>query len=201
MEDNKLANIEFKEIGGNPVVKSQNAPFVESFYFSKFYEEKAYRKFVQSIEKLIRTSREYKGYVELLRTNLSALNVDNILSNITNADAEMEFHHYPYTLYEVVDAVCASKFLAKEKFTSFSVAKDVLDLHYQNKIGLVPLTKTNHELAHDGSLFISRKQVFGEYGAFGELYEEAIGADVRDRIRKMEEDSDANRPSDVKGLF
>jgi hypothetical protein len=201
MEDNKLANIEFKEIGGNPVVKSQNAPFVESFYFSKFYEEKAYKKFIQGIEKLVRTSREYKSYVELLRTNISALNVDNILSNITNADAEMEFHHYPYTLYEVVDAVCASKFLRKEKFTSFSVAKEVMDLHYKNMVGLVPLTKTNHELAHEGSLFISSKQVFGEYKAFSDMYDEAIGADVKDRVKKMEEDSDANRPSDVKGLF
>ena len=179
MEDNKLANIEFKEIGGNPVVKSQNAPFVESFYFSKFYEEKAYKKFIQGIEKLVRTSREYKSYVELLRTNISALNVDNILSNITNADAEMEFHHYPYTLYEVVDAVCASKFLRKEKFTSFSVAKEVMDLHYKNMVGLVPLTKTNHELAHEGSLFISSKQVFGEYKAFSDMYDEAIGADVK----------------------
>jgi hypothetical protein len=33
------------------------------------------------------------------------------------------------------------------------------------------------------------------------MYDEAIGADVKDRVKKMEEDSDANRPSDVKGLF
>ncbi len=100
-----------------------------------------------------------------------------------------------------MDAVCASKFLRKEKFTSFSVAKEVMDLHYKNMIGLVPLTKTNHELAHEGSLFISSKQVFGEYKAFSDMYDEALGADVKDRVKKMEEDSDANRPSDVKGLF
>ena len=74
-------------------------------------KKKAYKKFIGNIERLIRSSREYKKYIELLRTNLSALNLDNILSNITNADAELEFHHYPFTLYDVVDVMCSYKFL------------------------------------------------------------------------------------------
>jgi hypothetical protein len=201
MEDNKLGNINFTEIQGNPVLKSDNSVFPESFYFSKFYEEKAYKKFISNIERLIRSSKEYKKYIELLRSNLSALNIDNILSNITNADAELEFHHYPLSLYEIVDIVCTSKFLNKEKFTSFSVAKEVMESHYINIIGLVPLTKTNHELAHNGDLFISKKQIFGDYSRFIDIYKNSVSADISNKISKMEELSDQNSPSDIRGIF
>jgi hypothetical protein len=201
MEENKLANIDFKEIDGNPIVKSDSNVFLESFYFSKFYEEKAYKKFVGNIEKLVRTSNEYKRYIELLRTNVSALNLDNILTNITNADAELEFHHYPFTLFDVVDILCVNKFINKKNFTSFQVAKEVMDLHYKNLIGLVPLTKTNHELAHEGSLFISKRQVFGNYEEFIRMYDAAISVDLKEKIKNINEDSTLNKPSDPNRFF
>ena len=37
-------------------------------------DDKAVKRFIQSTERLIRTSREYKAYIELLRTNIFALN-------------------------------------------------------------------------------------------------------------------------------
>jgi hypothetical protein len=201
MEENKLANINFTEVKGNPSIKSDNNVFSESFYFSKFYEEKAYKRFITNTERLIRSSREYKKYIELLRTNVSALNIDNILTNITNADAELEFHHYPFTLFDVVDIVSIDKFLKKEKISSFKIAKEVMRLHYENLIGLVPLSKMNHELAHNGSLFISSKQVFGDYKQFLKTYDAAVSNEIKESIKKMEELTRDNSPSDTKGLF
>jgi hypothetical protein len=201
MEDNKIGNIEAKQVDGNLVIKSENTAFAESFYFNKFYDDKEYKKFVQSTEKLIRMSKEYKTYVELLRTNLQGLNFDNILSNITNLDAEMEFHHYPVTLYEVVDIIMTDKLLSKKQFTSFTIAKEVMDLHYKNLIGLVPLTKMNHELAHSGDIFISKKQIFGRYNEFLKIYSKSVSASLNEKIKEMEELSDKNAPSDIQGLY
>jgi hypothetical protein len=203
MDDNKekLGNIEFREIQGSPVIKSDSSVFPESFYFSKFYDEKAYSKFIKNIEKTVRSSREYKSYIELLRSNVSALNFDNILTNVTNADTELEFHHHPLTLYEVVDMVCTNRFLKKEKFTSLSIAKEVMNLHYRNVIGLVPLSKTNHELAHFGRLAFSRKQIFGDYEKLVEEFKESISVDLRDKINKVEELTKSNSPSDIGGIF
>jgi len=201
MEENKIGNIEFSEKNGNKIMKSENSPFAEGMYFTKFYEEKAYKKFITNIERLIRMSKEYKNYVEMLRTNLNALNVDNILSNITAADADLEFHHYPFTLYDIVDVVCINNFLDKKNFTSFSIAKEVMELHYKNLIGLVPLSKMNHELAHNGDLFLSSKQIFGEYTEFMKKYEKAVSAELKEKIKKMEEMSEKNLPSDVRGLL
>jgi len=201
MEDNKLGNINFTEVKGNPIIKSDESIFPESFYFSKFYEEKAYSKFIKNIEKMIRSSKEYKKYIELLRSNVSALNFDNILSNITNADTELEFHHYPFTLYEVVDLVCVDKFIKKEKFTTFSITKEVMQMHYNNMVGLVPLTKTNHELAHNGDLFFSKKQVFGDYEQLVKRYDETLSVEIKEKLKRIDELTEQNSPSDVGGLF
>ena len=76
MEENKMRNIVFTEVDGKPVMES-DSPFPEAFYFSKFYEDREYKKFIKNVERQVRSSREYHMYVELLRTNVSALNLDS----------------------------------------------------------------------------------------------------------------------------
>jgi hypothetical protein len=200
-EENKLGNIEYTDVNGNKVVKSETSAFAESFYFKKVYDEQEFKKFILNTERLIRGSREYFSYVELLRTNLSALNADNILSNVTNADAELEFHHYPLSLYDIVEAVSITSFLNGKDFNTFTLAKEVMDAHYKNTVGLVPLSKTNHELAHGGNLFISKKQVFGDYKKFISTYKKGLSPELIERIKKMEELSDKNIPSDLRRLY
>ena len=79
------------------------------------------------------------------------------MGNISTLDTDLEFHHYPFTLYDICEIV-VMKGAADQKYeSSFSAAKKIMDLHYKNIIGLVPLTKTNHELAHDGKIFLSTK--------------------------------------------
>lgn len=200
-EKNKIGNINFIDSEGKPIIQSDDSPFPESFYFDKFYEEREYKKFIKNIEKLIRTSNEYKNYVEQLHSTIAALNIDNILSYITDADADIEFHHYPFTLYDIVDAVVLQKFFNQENFTSFSVAKEVMGLHYKNFIGLVPLTKTTHELAHAGELFLSSKQIFGDYKEFMERYPEGVNKETKEKIEEMEKLTEQDYPSDAGGLF
>jgi len=201
MEENKLGNIEFDDNNGKPILKSSDTPFPESFYFDKFFEEKEYKKFIKNIERLVRASKEYKNYVEDLRATVSALNVDNILSYITSNDAVLEFHHYPFSLYDIVDTIVLQKFFDMDDFTSFDVGKEVMECHYENLIGLVPLSTTNHELVHAGELFLSTKQIFGDYRAFIAEYPEGISDDLKVKITEMEELSVKNQPTDGKGLF
>jgi len=203
--ENKIGNISSIENKDNIYVKSDNSPFGERFYFSEFFDEKAVKKFVKNTEKLIRGSREYKTYIELLRTNCNALNKDNIQSNITTQDVDLEFHHYPLSLYDIVEAVTYSAYASNKKITTFSVAKEVMDLHYKHYIGLVPLTKTNHELAHLGAIFISSSEVFGDYNAFIAEYKNGMTQETLAKIKEMEkmsEDVEAGKMStDFKGLF
>lgn len=199
--ENSIGNIEPIEVGDNFGIKANDSPFAESFYFEDYYDDKLVKRFIKSVEKMVRTSREYKAYIELLRTNIHALNHDNILSNITTADVEMEFHHYPFSLYDIIEICMLQHIVAGEKFTSFMISKEVMDLHFKHQIGLVPLTKTMHELAHSGNIFISNKQVFGNYKNFMKFYSNGISRDLQDKIKEFEEMSKNNTPSDVKGLL
>jgi len=139
-ETSKLGNIDSLKTDKTTVLKADTTIFTEEFHFSKIYEDKVYSKFIKNTEKLIRTSREYKDYIEKLRSSITALNLDNIQSNITTTDAEMEFHHYPFSLYDIVDTIATYNFLKEIPTTSFSLAKIVMEDHFKNLIGIVPLT-------------------------------------------------------------
>ena len=200
-EDNKIGNISPISAGDDFGIKADDSPFAVSFYFEDYYDDRACKKFINNVERLIRQSKEYKTYIELLRTNIVELNHDNILGNITTADVDLEFHHYPFTLYDIIEILMIHHIANKEKFTSFSIAKEVMELHYEHLIGLVPLTKTTHELAHAGSLFISSKQIFGKYREFMTRYKDGIPAEKRGKVEMMEKYTEDGIPSDFKGLF
>lgn len=200
-EGNTIGNVSSIETNGQIGIRADSTPFAECFYFQDFYDESSIKKFAKNVEKLIRTSREYNEYIELLRTNCTDLNHDNIMHNITNGDVDLEFHHYPFTLYDIVVIVMNKHVIDAEKFTSFSIAKEVMKLHYAHKIGLVPLTKTNHELAHDGKLFISEKQIFGDFHKFMKEYDKGITIEQKSIISELEKMSSENIPSDIGGIL
>lgn len=207
MEDsskqNSIGNVETVSIPehGQLAIKSDSTPFSEFFYFQDFYDEGSVKRFAKSVEKMIRTSREYSDYIEVLRSRCTVLNHDNILHNVGQADADMEFHHYPFTLYDIVTIVMSKHVALSERFTSFSLAKEIMVLHSKNMIGLVPLTKTTHELAHDGQLFISTHQIFGNWRGFYEDYEKYIPNETKIAIQEMENRTTLNVPSDFGGIF
>ena len=193
--------LSFKDTGKNLSIKSDGNIFSEQYYYSDFFDEKGTRKFIKNIESLVRSSREYKNYIEQLRTNFSHLNQDAVMGNISTLDTDLEFHHYPFTLYDICEIV-VMKGAADQKYeSSFSAAKKIMDLHYKNIIGLVPLTKTNHELAHDGKIFLSTKQIFGNWEEFYNQYLKYISAENKNKIKDLKEKSEANLPTDFMGFF
>lgn len=198
---NTIGNISSVEVDGQIGVQADSTPFAECFYFQDFYDESAVKKFAKNVERLIRTSREYNTYIELLRTNCNVLNHDNILHNITTGDVDLEFHHYPFTLFDIVMIVMNKHVIDGVKFTSFSIAKEIMELHYKHIIGLVPLTKTMHELAHDGKLFLGSNQVFGNYNEFIKLYQSGITPDQLAQIANIEEMTKTGAASDVRGIL
>lgn len=193
--------LSFKDTGKNLSIKSDGNIFSEQYYYSDFFDEKGTRKFIKNIESLVRSSREYKNYIEQLRTNFSHLNQDAVMGNISTLDTDLEFHHYPFTLYDICEIVVMKGATDQKYESSFSAAKKIMDLHYKNIIGLVPLTKTNHELAHDGKIFLSTKQIFGNWEEFYNQYLKYISVENKNKIKDLKEKSEANLPTDFMGFF
>lgn len=98
----------------------------------------------------------------------------------------LEFHHYPFTLFDLVAIVLQDKINKGVKDISpFLIANEVMQLHYENLVGLVPLSKTVHELAHSGEIFISLDLVFGNVKEFLRRYKRALNEEQRGQLRKL----------------
>ena len=192
-----IGNLEFD----NLKIKSNKSIYCESFYFVDVFDETNLKKFIKSVERTVRSSKEYKRYIENLRTNVHALNYDTVMSNISNTDTALEFHHYPLSLYEISEILILDHLANKDNITSFSFSKEIMEYHFKNKIGLVSLTKTNHELAHDGALFLHKNQIFGKYEEFINEHPNGISMDIRNKIDRLNKMSDANVATDFKGLL
>lgn len=131
-------------------------------------DEKARKNLVKSIEKIVRTSPEYSEFIGYLKNNLDltkcTFHKDVDISVLKRT--KIEFHHYPFTLYDITDTVL-EKYLQNNVIVNpFEVASEVMKLHYELKVGLVPLSKTLHKLAHNGKKFINLKFVKGHYLRF-----------------------------------
>jgi hypothetical protein len=155
------------------------------------YEEKARQKFIKYIEKIIRRSYEYRAYIGFLKNELNITKCTFLPMIDINEIKKvgLEFHHYPYTLFDIVSIVLDEHILVRgEKFINpFDIAEEVMELHFQNYIGLVPLTTTVHELVHSGKIFVNLKYVFGNYNKFINLYSSASSDSYKQMLTNLEQ--------------
>lgn len=150
-----------------------------------FMEEEIDDKLIKYVERLVRNSNEYRKYIKYLKDELDMTRC-KFLEKIDCSEMKVsiEFHHFPITLYDIVETILRKhvKLANGIGVSCFSVASEVVKLHYMNMIGLVPLTKTAHELAHSKSLVIPTSYVYGNYNAFKKEYSAYMGQDTIDRI-------------------
>ena len=65
-------------------------------------------------------------------------------------------------------AVVVDKFQAEGlPLNDLCIADEVMELHYNNKVGLIPLSKTIHQMIHNSNkLVIPLNMVYGDYASF-----------------------------------
>ena len=168
------------------------------FWSEAFDDWRERTKAIGEVERIVRSSREYRNYIRFLRNEVRQSECA-LMSNITSEDAGIELHHHPLTLFEVVDVIMGHVEYAGGQASKIGVAEIVCRLHYENRIGLVPLSRTAHEMAHAGMVRIPLQCVFGDYLSFVQEY----AAGLRDehlehlgRLAKADGDGrldDANR--------
>lgn len=126
-------------------------------------EEKSKVAFVKYIEKIVRSSFEYTAMVQFLRNEIDMnycaffKNVNNKINGIT-----IEIHHEPFTLYDITYIVMQLYLDEGYPLKPSNIAEEVIALHFYGMIGLIPLSKTVHELVHAGQIFIPITYVFGD---------------------------------------
>lgn len=189
LDNDKIINIESFKTKNNIEIKTNGSYYRERFYKNNFLDGKDFYTFVKACEKMIRDSDKYSSYIGYLK-NLG-LNYSSIFGNISEEenDITIEFHHYPFTLYDIC-SIIMEYFLRHDKLiNTFKIVKHVLNLHEQHLVGLVPLDSTSHTIYHDGELFIPLHMVIGRVDLFIEKYHDYISDDLLETYNRIVEQS------------
>ena len=152
-------------------------------------DDKSFRKYIQTIEKVVRNSFEYKAMVEFLREYMD-MNQCAFYSKLTNTDntkIRIEIHHEPLSLYDICLIIYNKRVAFNEPLDEEYVAKEVMYIHYNLMVGLIPFAETVHELVHAQYLFVPTTAVLGKYRDFVNCYRDFMLPEQIDVLEKIED--------------
>lgn len=156
-----------------------------SFYGETLEDEKGRVDFIRGVERLVRHCIEMKRYRVFLSENLD-MGRCSVLTGLSEEDcaaAGVELHHHPLTLFDVVELVLGQMEADGDRLTSLSVAQRVMAEHWLGRVGLVPLTKSLHEMVHAGQLHIDPRMVYGDWAGLLDSYRSGITEHLAAKLR------------------
>ena len=141
-------------------------------------------RYVTMVKNMVRSSPEYKEYIKFLKKymHMDKCIVFKNLSIENGKRYTIELHHDPFTLAEIINTVVSKRQALGESLNPYLVAEEVMELHYDDKVGLINLTKTAHELTEKGRIFIPLQWIYQRYDLFVEEYEEYMDSALKSKI-------------------
>lgn len=150
--------------------------------------DKAIDRVIKNIENIIRSSPEYRDYIKFLKENVDmdkCAFFNNVSSN-NSSKVKIEVHHEPLTLYDYVSIVLNKHMAEKSGMVNeYEVAEEVMELHYKDLVGLIPLSITLHEMVHSSDkVKIPLHLVYGDYISFINQYSDYVDSKIIDKLDK-----------------
>lgn len=182
MSDNQIVEYRTDKFHNANVMVINDIPVYDTEDYDLF-NEKDFKKYIDDIERMVRSSKEYRDYIQYLRMYMD-MNASAFLKNVTNIDTtkiKIEIHHTPFTLFDITLTVFNKRSRLSQSLDIEMVAKEVAYLHYFLYVGLIPLSKTEHKLVHNQALFIPLNLVLGKFEDFIEMYNKDIPEDAMAR--------------------
>lgn len=171
-------------IEGNILVIDDIPPYDIKDY--DLFDEKDFNKYLQDIERIIRSSMEYREFINYLREYMD-MNKCSFFENVSNINSykiKIHIHHHPLTLYDIVVIVYNKRSFFEESLEAEMVAKEVMYIHYFMMVGLIPLSETVHDLVHDQLIFIPLDKVMGNWEEFLDTYSDFIPTETLEKIER-----------------
>lgn len=184
------------------VIKMDEIPPYNLYDFD-LNDEKSFKKYINSIEKIVRGSYEYKALIQYLREYMD-MNQCAFYQNINNTDnikVRIEIHHEPLSLYDICLIVHNKRVAFNEPLDEEYVAKEVMYLHYNLMVGLIPLAETVHQLVHAQYLFVPTTAVLGKYKEFIDRYSPYMLPEQLEALEHIEEATKCYNDNDAKTLL
>ena len=139
------------------------------------FDDKEREKYINDLERHVRSSYEYRNMVQYLREYMN-MNSCAFIPNVTNEvnrKIKIELHHSPFTLRDICVTILNKRIKNNEILTIESVAYEVMFVHYSLMVGLIPLSETVHQLVHSQYIFIPTDKVYGYYKNFVKTYNDS----------------------------
>lgn len=173
------------------IIKMDEVPDYNFFDYD-LNDDQMLKKYLFSVEKkVIRSSYEYRTYIQFLREYMD-MNKCSFYENVNNIDTtkvRIEIHHEPLSLFDICLIVYNKRVAFNESLEEEMLAKEVMYLHYNLMVGLIPLAETVHELVHGQYLFVPTSAVFGKYREFVNRYGDFMTPEQKEVLDKIEEAS------------
>ena len=184
------------------VIKMNEIPPYDLYDFD-LNDEKSFKKYMQTIEKCVRQSFEYRALINFLREYMD-MNQCAFYQNVNNTDTSkvhIEIHHEPLSLYDICLIVYNKRVAFNEPLDEEYVAKEVMYLHYNLMVGLIPLAETVHQLVHAQYLFVPTTAVLGKYREFVDRYQPYMIPEQLETLEHIEEATKVYDSDDAKLLL
>lgn len=184
------------------IIKMNEIPPYDLYDFD-LNDEKSFKKYMQTIEKCVRQSFEYRALINFLREYMD-MNQCAFYQNVNNTDTSkvhIEIHHEPLSLYDICLIVYNKRVAFNEPLDEEYVAKEVMYLHYNLMVGLIPLAETVHQLVHAQYLFVPTTAVLGKYREFVDRYQPYMIPEQLETLEHIEEATKVYDSDDAKLLL
>jgi len=150
------------------------------------FEDDIDKKLIAYLKKMCRGSYEYREYMNHFKDVLENTKCKVLGIDINEVPITIEIHHTPFSLETIVSVVTARMFdVQGVPIDPKDISEEVMRLHYEGKIGLIPLTSTIHEAVHSNTIHVKPSDIYGNYQAFFEEYEEYFDEDAIDHYNNV----------------
>ena len=184
------------------IIKMHDIPPYNLYDFD-LNDDKSFAKYIMAIKKCVRESFEYRTFVQYLREYMD-MHQCAFYEHVSNADStkiRIEIHHEPLCLEDICRIVYNKRVAFNETLDEEWVAKEVMYLHYELMVGLIPLSETIHELVHGKYIFIPTTAVFGKYREFVDRYRPYMLPEQLEALENIEEATKTYDGSDAKAIL
>lgn len=170
----------------NPTISSPNSEYSIMFKQTKesLLEIDTYKKFIQNAVSQFRHSRFYKQYKSyLIDLGLNRCQYfPNITTDVLGANG-IEMHHNFLTIYDIALMICEHVINTEGYITSFDLIHLLKQEHSENRIPIVMLSKTVHQMYHNNEEFvIPANQCFGFWMELLIKYNRGITINIANKI-------------------
>lgn len=170
----------------NPTISSPNSEYSITFKQTKesLLEIDTYKKFIQNAVSQFRHSRFYKQYKSyLIDLGLNRCQYfPNITTDVLGANG-IEMHHNFLTIYDITLMICEHVINTEGYITSFDLIHLLKQEHSENRIPIVMLSKTVHQMYHNNEEFvIPANQCFGFWMELLIKYNRGITINIANKV-------------------